>query len=89
MPEQSRDEAVACGVASDVGLRWATAVSDYKSGVISGDQRTVTCCRFFVCSCSLFKHGVAQKERRNLGNLDPIYERDLTKLGVYQREEGG
>jgi hypothetical protein len=44
MPEQLRDEAVAGGVASDVGLRWATAVSDYKSGVISWDQRTVTCC---------------------------------------------
>ena len=44
---------------------------------------------YFDCSCSVFKHGVAQKERRNLGNLNRIYERELTKLGAYQKEEGG
>ena len=30
--------------------------------------------------------GVAQRERLNLGSLNPICERELTKLGVY--EEG-
>ena len=34
-------------------------------------------------SCSLLNHGVAQRKRLNLGNLNPIYERELTKLGVY------
>ena len=43
----------------------------------------------FDCSCSLFNHGVAQRERLNLGNLNPIYERELTKLGVYHEVEGG
>ena len=42
----------------------------------------------FDCSCSLFKHGVTQNERRNLGNLNPIYERELIKLGVDQKVEG-
>ena len=31
-------------------------------------------------------HGVAQRKRLNLGNLNPIYKRELTKLGVYQEE---
>ena len=43
----------------------------------------------FDCSWSLFNHGVAQRERLNLGNLNPIYERELTKLGVYHEVEGG
>ena len=42
--------------------------------------------RFFECICSLFNHGVAQRERLNLGNLNPIYERELIKLGVYQTQ---
>ena len=33
-------------------------------------------------------HGVAQRMRLNLGNLNPIYERELIKLGVYQKVEG-
>ena len=39
-------------------------------------------------SCSLLNHGVAQRKRLNLGNLNPIYERELTKLGVYHEVEG-
>ena len=43
---------------------------------------------FFDCSWSLLNHGVAQRMRLNLGNLNPIYERELIKLGVYQKVEG-
>ena len=45
--------------------------------------------RGFDCICSLFNHGVAQRERLNLGNLNPIYARELTKLGVYHEVAGG
>ena len=38
---------------------------------------------------SLLNHGVAQSMRLNLGNLNPIYERTLTKLGVCHEVEGG
>ena len=31
-------------------------------------------------------HGVAEIKRLNLGNLNPIYERELTKLDVHQEE---
>jgi hypothetical protein len=31
-------------------------------------------------------HGVAERNRLNLGNLNPIYERELTKLDVHQEE---
>ena len=44
--------------------------------------------RFFDCGWSLLNHGVAQRMRLNLGNLNPIYERELIKLGVYQKVEG-
>ena len=37
----------------------------------------------FDCSCSLFKHGVTQNERRNLGNLNPIYERERSFAAVF------
>ena len=40
----------------------------------------------FDCGWSLLNHGVAQRKRLNLGNLNPIYERELTKRGVYQEE---
>ena len=43
----------------------------------------------FDCSSSLFNHGVAQRERLNLSNLNPVNERVLTKLGVYHEVEGG
>ena len=43
---------------------------------------------FFDCSWSLLNHGVAQRMRLNLGNLNPIYERELIKLGVYHEVEG-
>ena len=45
--------------------------------------------RFFVCSWSLLNHGEAQRKRLNLGNLNPIYERELTKLGVPGDNYGG
>ena len=35
---------------------------------------------------SLLNHGVAEIKRLNLGNLNPIYERELTKLDVHQEE---
>jgi hypothetical protein len=38
----------------------------------------------FDCDWSLFSHGVAERKRLNLGNLNPIYERELTKLDVHQ-----
>ena len=38
----------------------------------------------FDCGWSLLSHGVAERKRLNLGNLNPIYERDLTKLDVHQ-----
>ena len=44
--------------------------------------------RGFDCSWSLLNHGVVQRKRLNLGNLNPIYERELTKLGVYHEVEG-
>ena len=31
-------------------------------------------------------HGVAEIKRLNLGNLNPVYERELTKLDVHQEE---
>ena len=34
----------------------------------------------FDCSWSLLNHGVAQRMRLNLGNLNPNYERELIKL---------
>ena len=43
---------------------------------------------FFDCGWSLLNHGVAQRMRLNLGNLHPIYERELIKLGVDQKVEG-
>ena len=43
---------------------------------------------FFDCGWSLLNHGVAQRMRLNLGNLNPIYERELIKLGVDQKVEG-
>ena len=33
---------------------------------------------------SLLSHGVAERKRLDLGNLNPIYERELTKLDVRQ-----
>ena len=33
-------------------------------------------------------HGVAQRMRLNLGNLNPMYARELIKLGVYHEVEG-
>jgi hypothetical protein len=36
------------------------------------------------CGWSLLNHGVADIKRLNLGNLNPIYERELTKLEVHQ-----
>ena len=44
--------------------------------------------RNFDFSWSLLNHGVAERMRLNLGNLNPIYERELIKLGVYQKVEG-
>ena len=35
---------------------------------------------------SLLSLGVAERKRLNLGNLNPIYERELTKLDVHQEE---
>ena len=43
---------------------------------------------FIYCGWSLLNHGAAQRMRLNLGNLNPIYERELIKLGVYQKVEG-
>ena len=41
----------------------------------------------FDCGWSLLlNHGVAERKRLNLGNLNPIYERELTKLDVHQGE---
>ena len=34
---------------------------------------------FFDCSWSLLNLGAAQRMRLNLGNLNPIYERELTR----------
>ena len=42
----------------------------------------------FDCGWSLLNHGVAQRMRLNLCNLNPIYERELIKLGVDQKVEG-
>ena len=41
---------------------------------------------FFDCGWSLLNHGVADTKRLNLGNLNPIYERELTKLELHQGE---
>ena len=38
------------------------------------------------CGWSLLNHGVADIKRLNLGNLNPIYERELTKIDVHQGE---
>ena len=38
------------------------------------------------CGWSLLSHGMAERKRLNLGNLNPIYERELTKLDVHQEE---
>jgi len=35
---------------------------------------------------SLLSHGVAEGKRLNLGNLNPVYERVLTRLDVHQEE---
>ena len=35
------------------------------------------------CGWSLLNHGVAEIKRLNLGNLNPIYERELNKLNVH------
>ena len=43
---------------------------------------------FFDCGWYLLNHGVAQRMRLNLGNLNPFYERELIKLGVDQKVEG-
>ena len=43
---------------------------------------------FFDYGWYLLNHGVAQRMRLNLGNLNPIYERELIKLGVDQKVEG-
>mgnify|MGYP001060112728 CR=1 FL=1 len=40
----------------------------------------------FDCGWSLLNHGVADTKRLNLGNLNPIYERELTKLELHQGE---
>jgi hypothetical protein len=40
----------------------------------------------FDCGWSLLNHGVANTKRLNLGNLNPIYERELTKLELHQGE---
>ena len=40
----------------------------------------------FDCGWSLLNHGVAHTKRLNLGNLNPIYERELTKLELHQGE---
>jgi len=42
--------------------------------------------RKFDCGWSLLNHGVADTKRLNLGNLNPIYERELTKLELHQGE---
>jgi hypothetical protein len=41
----------------------------------------------FDCGWSLLSHGVAERKRLNLGNLNPIYKRELPKLHVHQEEE--
>ena len=38
------------------------------------------------CGWSLLNHGVADTKRLNRGNLNPIYERELTKLELHQGE---
>ena len=38
------------------------------------------------CGWSLLNHGVAKRKSLNLGSLDPIYKRELTKLDVHQEE---
>jgi hypothetical protein len=38
----------------------------------------------FDCGWPLLNHGLADRKRLNLGNLNPIYERELTKLEVHQ-----
>ena len=38
------------------------------------------------CGWSLLNHGLADSMRLNLGNLNPIYERELTKLELHQGE---
>ena len=43
--------------------------------------------QFFDCGRSLLSHGVEERKRLNLGNLNPISERELTKLDVHQEEE--
>ena len=40
----------------------------------------------FDCGWSLLNHGVADTKRLNLGNLNPIYERELIKLELHQGE---
>ena len=44
------------------------------------------CCSRFDCDWSLLNHGVADIKRLNLGNLNPIFERELTKLELHQGE---
>ena len=40
----------------------------------------------FDCGWSLLSHGVAEGKSLHLGNLNPIYERELTMLDVHQGE---
>ena len=58
-------------------MRGSSSTTSFVSGSV-----------IFDCSWSLLNHGVAQRMRLNLGNLNPIYERELIKLGVDQKVEG-
>ena len=39
------------------------------------------------CGWSLLNHGVAKRKRCDLGNLNPIYERELDKLDSHHQRQ--
>ena len=67
--------------AGSPGVRWAPGV-----GANGGMRRGLPFPSLFDCGWSLLIHGVADTKRLNLGNPNPIYERELTKLDVHQEE---
>ena len=73
------------GAAKATKAAIASRLAVLIDGVSGRQSRT---CKFFDCSWSLLNHGVAERMRLNLGNLNPIYERELIKLGVDQKVEG-
>ena len=57
-----------------------------EAALLCSHQSAFDASTFFDCGWSLLNHGVADTKRLNLGNLNPIYEREFTKLELHQGE---